>query len=148
MKQMGNMEQCLEELGFAVVPTKGTSMWPLLKEGDSWVQVAARDGRQLKEGDVVLYRREDGKLVLHRIIRVEQADTYLLCGDHQWKPEEHVKDEQIFAVAQAFSQNRRYFDEHTWWYRLYRKIWNGNLTVRRCCLALLRLSGLEKRSLR
>lgn len=148
MKQMGTMEQCLEELGYAVVPIKGTSMWPLLKEGDSWVQVAARDGRQLKAGDVVLYRREDGQLVLHRILRVEQADTYLLCGDHQWKSNEYVKDGQILAVAQAFSRNGHCFGEHTWWYRLYRIIWNGNLTVRRCCLALLRLSGLEKRSLR
>ena len=148
MKQMGTMEQCLKELGYAVVPIKGTSMWPLLKEGDSWVQVAARDGRQLKAGDVVLYRREDGQLVLHRILRVEQADTYLLCGDHQWKPNEYVKDGQILAVAQAFSRNGHCFEEHTWWYRLYRIIWNGNLTVRRCCLALLRLSGLEKRSLR
>lgn len=123
-------------------------MWPLLKEGKSWVQVAARDGRQLTEGDVVLYRRMDGKLVLHRIIRVEQADAYLLCGDHQWKLVERVKDDQILAVACAFSQNGRYFEEHTWWYRLYQKFWNGNMTVRRCCLALLRLSGFEKRSLR
>ena len=53
------MEQCLEELGYAVVPIKGTSMWPLLKEGDSWVQVAARDGRQLKAGDVVYYTEKD-----------------------------------------------------------------------------------------
>lgn len=119
-------------------------MRPLLKEGKSWVQVAARNGRELTAGDVVLYRRMDGKLVLHRVIRVEQADTYLLCGDHQWKLEERVKDEQILAVAQAFSRNGRFFDEHTWWYRLYRKFWNGNMTVRRCCLAFLRLSGLEK----
>lgn len=141
------MEQCLQELGYAVVPIKGTSMWPLLQEGKSWVQIISRDGRQLKAGEVVLYRRADGKLVLHRIIRVEAEGTYLLCGDHQWRPEEQVKDEQILAVAQAFSRNGHSFGEQTGWYRVYQIFWNGNLTVRRFCLALLRLSGLEKRSL-
>lgn len=122
-------------------------MWPLLKEGGCQVQIGVRDGRQLRPGDVVLYRNRDGKLVLHRIIRVEQPGTYLLCGDHQWKPCEQVKDGQILAVAQGFFRNGHYFDDRTWWYRLYRLLWNGSLTVRRCCLALLRLSGAEKRSL-
>ena len=147
MKTAGNIERCLQELGYAVVSPKGTSMWPLLREGKSWVQIVSRDGRQMKPGEVVLYRRTDGQLVLHRIIRAEDAATYLLCGDHQWKPEERVKDEQILAVAQVFSRNGHTFGEHTWWYRLYKKLWNGNLTMRRCCLALLRLTGLEKRSL-
>ena len=142
------MEQCLQELGYAVVPTNGTSMWPLLQDGQSWVQVVAKGGRPLKAGDVVLYRRQNGLLVLHRIIRAEEADTYLLCGDHQWKPEERVQGEQILAVAQVFSRKGRCFDEHTGWYRLYKLLWNWNLTLRRCCLAILRLSGLEKRSLR
>lgn len=141
-----NIERCLRERGYVLVPTKGTSMWPLLQEGRNIVQLAARDGRSLKAGDVVLYRREDNQLVLHRIIRVAQADTYLLCGDHQWKPCELVRNEQILAVAQGFIRDGRSFDEHTWWYRLYQMLWNRNLTVRRFCLALLRVSGWEKRS--
>lgn len=148
MKQAGNIAHCLQELGYAVVPTKGTSMWPLLKEGESRVQIAARDGRQLKKGDVILYRRKDGALVLHRIMQIGEADTFLVCGDHQWKPDEPVKEEQILAVAQAFFRNGHYIDENTRWYRLYKKFWSGNLIVRRCCLAFLRLSGLEKRSLK
>lgn len=120
-------------------------MWPLLQEGNSWVQVAARNGRQLRVGDVVLYRRGDGSLVLHRIIRSETPGVYLLCGDHQWNQVEQVRDEQILAVAQAFSRNGHWIDEHTRWYRLYQKFWNRNLTVRRCCLALLRLTGLDGR---
>lgn len=145
MKQTGKLEQCLQELGYAIVPTKGTSMWPLLQEGKSWVQVAARNGGQLHPSDVILYRRSDGTLVLHRIVRIEAPGVYLLCGDHQWKPEERVRDEQILAVAQVFSRNGHVFQENTGWYRLYRKLWNGNMGLRRCCLALLRLCGLENR---
>lgn len=148
MRQMGNLENCLRELGYAIVPIKGTSMWPLFKEGESRVQLAKREGRQLRKGDIILYRRKNGILVLHRIIKVMEENTFLVCGDHQWKLEEQVEEEQILAVAQGFFRNGRYVDEKTWWYRLYKKLWNLNLTVRRYCLAFLRLSGLEKRSLK
>lgn len=147
MIQVGNIEQCLQELGYAVVPVRGTSMWPLLKEGKTRVQVEAKEGKQVRKGDIVLYRRKNGTLVLHRIIKVED-DTFLVCGDHQWKLDEKVQEEQILAVAQGFFRNGHYIDEKTWWYRLYKRFWNGNLTVRRFCLAFLRLSGLEKRSLK
>ena len=146
MKQTGNIEQCLKQLGFAVVPTKGTSMWPLLTEGKCRVKITAAEGKLLKKGDIVLYRRTDGTLVLHRIMKVEE-DGFRVCGDHQWKQMEQVQEEQILAVAQGFFKNGNYIDEKTWWYRLYKRFWNGNLTIRRCCLAFLRLSGLEKRSL-
>ena len=145
MKQTGNIEKCLKELGFAVVPTKGTSMWPLLIEGKRRVKITAAEGKMLKKGDIVLYRRTDGTLVLHRIMKIEE-DGFRVCGDHQWKLDEKVQEEQILAVAQGFFINGNYIDEKTWWYRLYKRFWNGNLTIRRCCLAFLRLSGLENKS--
>ena len=147
MKQMGNIEKCLQEQRFAVVPIRGTSMWPLLKEGRSRVQVEARDGKKLSKGDIVLYRRKDGTLVLHRIMKAGEEGRFLVCGDHQWKLEE-IQEDQILAVAQGFFRDGRFIDDKTWWYRLYKIFWNGNLTLRRCLLAFLRLSGLEKRSLK
>ena len=148
MKQTVNIEQCLKDIGFAVVPISGTSMWPLLKERNSQVQLVSGRTKQLKKGDIVLYRRKDGTLVLHRIIKIVKKNTYLVCGDHQWKLEEQIGKDQILAVAQGFFIKGRYIDEKTWWYRLYKKIWNGNLTIRRCCLAFLRLTGLEKKNLK
>ena len=148
MKKPGNIEECLQNLGVAIVPIRGTSMWPLLKEGKSQVQVVTKDRKALGKGDIALYRRKDGALVLHRIIIVEKEDTFLVCGDHQWKIVEQIHEDQIIAVVQGFFRNGHYVDEKTWWYRIYKKIWNGNLTIRRCCLAFLRLSSLEKRSLK
>ena len=144
MKQTGNIEQCLQDLGYAIVPVTGTSMWPLLREGKSRVQLVKTGDEPLKRGDIVLYRRNNGTKVLHRIIKIKNKNTFLVCGDHQWKQMEQVQEEQILAVAQGFFRNGHYIDEKTWWYRLYKKFWTGNLTVRRCFLAFLRLSGLEK----
>ena len=144
MKQTGSIERCLQEQGFAVVPIRGTSMWPLLQEGKSRVQLAKRDGAPLRKGDIVLYRRSGGVLVLHRIVKLEQ-DTFWVCGDHQWRMAERIEEAQILAVAQGFYRNGRYVHEKTWWYRIYKIFWNENLVIRRCCLACLRLSGLEKK---
>lgn len=148
MKRTEKIEQCLKELGFAVVPIWGTSMWPLLREGKSRVKVVPVDGKQLKKGDIVLYRRKDGTLVLHRIMKVGEEEIFFVCGDHQWKLEEQIGMEQILAVAQGFFKKGRYIDDKTGWYSLYKIVWNGNLTIRRGFLAFLRLSGMEKRYLK
>ena len=146
MKRSGNIELCLHELGYAIVPTEGTSMRPLLKEGNTLVELRAKDENPLKKGDVVLYRKNDGTLVLHRIIKAESDDIFTVLGDHQFKNAEQVNKEQIIAVAQGFFINGRFVDEKTRWYRIYKKVWISSLTLRRFCLAFLRLSGIEKRN--
>ena len=138
---MKNIELCLKELGCAVVPTEGTSMLPLLKEGKTLVELAANGEKQLKKGDVVLYKKNDGTLVLHRIIKAESGELFTVLGDHQFKNSERVNKNQIIAVAKGFYINGRYVDEKTCWYRIYKKIWLSNLTLRRCCLALLSLKN-------
>ena len=146
-KPSENIEQCLLELGAAIVPIKGTSMWPLLTEKKCRVQVAAIGQRPLKKGDMVLYRRKDGTCVLHRIMGTGKDDTFDVCGDHQWRLDEKIHKDQILGVAEGFFRNGHYIDEKTWWYRLYKVFWNSSLTFRRLCLGFLRLTGLEKRNL-
>lgn len=136
---MNNIERCVNEIGYAVALTKGTSMLPLLKEGRDRVELVSSDRKQLKRGDVVLYKKDDGKLVLHRIIKVLDENTFTLLGDHQFKGATQVKKEQIIAVAKGFFINNRYIDENRLRYRIYKKIWLSNLTVRRCCLWVLSL---------
>lgn len=131
---MNNIERCINEIGYAVSPIMGTSMLPLLKEGQDRVELVSRDRKQLKRGDVVLYKKNDGKLVLHRIIKILDENTFLTLGDHQFKNAEQVRREQIIALAKGFFINNRYIDESKLKYRIYKKIWLGNLTVRRCCL--------------
>lgn len=133
---MNHLEHCMEELGCAIVPITGTSMCPLLKEGKALVEVVPIHQKTLQIGDVVLYRKSDGTLVLHRIIKAEAENRFTVLGDHQYQNAERVCREQIIAVAKGFWINGRFVDEQTRWYRIYKKIWLGSMTVRRCCLAL------------
>lgn len=146
MKQI-NVKKCIEELGYVIVPIQGTSMWPLLVQGKSQVQLIQKNIDEIKVGDVILYQNDEGSLILHRLMKRVDDDLWML-GDHQWKLNEKICCKQILAVAQGFFRNGSYVDEKTWWYRFYKFLWMKNLTVRRCCLAFLRLSGIEKKSLK
>jgi hypothetical protein len=79
---------------------RGTSMLPLIKEGRDSVTIVKPRGR-LKRGDVALYKRSNGKFVLHRVIRVLDTE-YIMCGDNQVIPEQGITEEQIIAVVSKF----------------------------------------------
>ena len=136
---MNNIERSIKELGYAVAPITGTSMLPLLKEGRDRVELKPYCHERLKKGDVVLYKKNEGTLVLHRIIKTENGEFFTVLGDHQFNNDERVNNNQIIAVACGFFIKGRYVNEKTRWYRLYKKIWLSSLTVRRCFLALLSL---------
>ena len=139
MKESKKIEEVLAENGFVIVPIHGTSMKPLLKEGKSLVQIEQKDGRY-ERGDVVLFRKEDGTLVLHRIIDV-QGNEYVVLGDHQYKEKEKIHFSQIIGCVSEYWTGGKQIHENSFGYRTYHVIWNGNLVIRRIVLALLRLSG-------
>ena len=136
---MNNIERSINELGYAVAPITGTSMLPLLKEGRDRVELEPCSQERLKKGDVVLYKKNDDTLVLHRIIKTENGEFFTVLGDHQFNNDEWVNKNQIIAVACGFFIKGRYVNEKTRWYRLYKKIWLCNLNVRRIILAVLSL---------
>ena len=136
---MNNIERSIKELGYAVAPIAGTSMMPLLKEGRDRVELEPCSQERLKKGDVVLYKKNDGTLVLHRIIKTENGEFFTVLGDHQFNNAERVNKNQIIAVACGFFIKGRYVTEKTRWYRMYKKIWLCNLNFRRIILAVLSL---------
>ena len=136
---MNNIERSIKELGYAVAPIAGTSMMPLLKEGRDRVELKPYCQERLKKGDVVLYKKNDGTLVLHRIIKTENGEFFTVLGDHQFNNTERVTKNQIIAVACGFFIKGRYVTEKTRRYRLYKKIWLCNLNFRRIILAVLNL---------
>ena len=56
--------------GRARLPVTGYSMMPMLRNRKDTVELIPAADRQ-KRGAVILYRRESGAYVLHRIIRVK-----------------------------------------------------------------------------
>ena len=84
---------------------KGVSMLPLIKQGsDSVVLVSLGD---VAVNDMVLYRRDDGAFVLHRVVKIK-GDEYVMCGDNQYELEYGIKSKHLLAkVAYLYDGDRR-----------------------------------------
>lgn len=119
--------------GSAVLYVTGSSMRPLLRGGRDAVRLE-RMTAPARRGEIVLYRREDGSFVLHRVIRT-LAEGCICCGDAQWRCE-LVPHERMLARATAiFRRGRWRSAERTF----VERCWTAALPVRCAPLAVLRL---------
>lgn len=133
--------------GPACLPVTGSSMWPMLAGGRDLVRLE-RSGRPPRRGEVVLYQREDGRFVLHRVIRPGAPEGWICCGDNQWEWE-LVPEERMLATVSAFRRKGRWRETaQPGSYRLYAWCWRNTLPVRRLLLKTLHLLMRARRGLR
>ena len=148
------VEECLKENGFVLLRPSGTSMRPLIKTGETTVFLQV-PSEPLKKGDIILYKRieetkttevdgSEQSLILHRIVGIDE-NGLLVCGDHQWKEIECVQYSQVLAVARGIYREKNYIDLYgkSKCLKLYTKIWDSNMKIRRVCLGILRLLKLD-----
>lgn len=108
----------------------GNSMRPMLRDRRDRVVLERCDPLCLCKGDLPLYRRENGKYVLHRIVGVG-SETYDFAGDAQTEIERDVPKKNILAVVRGFYRKGRYRSCSRWSYRMYTGIWLRLFPVRR-----------------
>ncbi len=111
-----SIEELLEENGKHFQTTVGDSMEPMLRDRKNIVEIV-KPSRPLKRYDLPLYRRPDGKYVLHRILKVE-GDSYITCGDNRYC-RETVPKEWIVGVMSGYYKNEKYISEKSFKYRAY-----------------------------
>ena len=116
------------------ITVTGNSMRPLWHHLKNTVTLTGCDPERLKRGDVPLYRRADGKYVLHRIIRVND-DNFDLVGDGQYIVEHALEKFRVLAVAKAFTKGGRHYTVKNWIYRAYSVLWMWVLPVRKYLFA-------------
>ena len=98
-------------------------MYPFIDpRRDEVVLAGIEEGSALRRGDVVLYRRENGMLVLHRIYKIGQDGLYLL-GDHQTAIEGPVRREQVKGKMTGMVRDGRYMDVGNPGYRMLSVVW-------------------------
>jgi len=128
----------LQNGGKANLVVTGVSMKPMLTEGRDTVILMPITADPVA-GDIVLYRRDNGKFVLHRIIRVT-PEGYLISGDNQYELEE-VSRQQMLAVVSAFVRKGRSHTLREPGYRLYRWAWVKLFWLRKPYIKLRRKLG-------
>lgn len=128
----------LENGGKANLTVTGSSMMPMLYHLRDSVSLVSAAPQQ-KKGDIILYRRENGSYVLHRIIAVTPGG-YICSGDNQ-AMREPVSPAQVLAVVDGFVRNGRAYSLSIFWYRLYRAVWVELFFLRPCYIAVRRRLG-------
>ena len=115
-------EEELEKNGRLIYTNVGDSMMPLLRQRRDLVIIEKRPEGRCRKYDVVLYRRPNGKHVLHRILKVRKND-YVICGDNRRVREFGVPDEWIIGVLTGVVRDGRQINVTDRRYRLYAHLW-------------------------
>lgn len=99
----------------------GSSMTPFLSANRDCVFLKVPE-KPLKIGDIVLFTRENGDYVLHRIRKIKN-NNYYLVGDRQTALEGPVPLERIHCVVTAVKRKGRLISKKNPLWFFYSKIW-------------------------
>ena len=135
-----NIERQLEEQGYYVSTTVGWSMYPMLRNRRDRIVVLPIGTERLKKYDLPLYRRPDGRYILHRIIDVKDG-KYVIRGDNTYV-KEYVPDEWILGYVSEFYREERHVLSSSKGYRFYARFWNFIYPVR---VLYIRMRGFARR---
>jgi hypothetical protein len=74
--------EILQGGGEVLLTITGNSMYPLLRHGRDKVCLASLPPEGLRKYDLPLFRRANGKYILHRVV-ASDAGGYTMMGDNQ-----------------------------------------------------------------
>lgn len=132
------LEQILMEEGELLTAAAGVSMLPCIRAQKDVLHLV-KATEPPKVYDVILYRRKNKTLILHRILNILDSG-YVLCGDNQSALEYGIQESQILGVLRGFYRNGSYVDCRTnRLYLAYVKVWCHSLRVRRGLLYTMNL---------
>ncbi len=133
-------ERELAEKGELIYTTTGMSMRPFLRSGQDLMVIEAKKEGRCRVRDVVLYRRDSGKYVLHRIMAVRK-DDYVLCGDNCWQLEPGIRDDQILGVLTSVIRQGKRTQVSETGYRMATFAWWLLYPIRACVIYTRDLIG-------
>lgn len=124
--QIKYISSLVEGGGVAPLNVTGNSMRPFISpKGDTVFLVQCKKD-EIKKGDVILFRRNNGSVVLHRVRRIE-GDTYIMNGDAQNWCESITYDNVVAKMIEYIHNGKRKDPEsisqriiHALWYPTFR----------------------------
>lgn len=105
-----------------IVSVRGKSMLPTIREKKDTVLIV-KITRPIKKLDIVLYKRKNEELILHRVIRKDENGGYDCSGDNQWMLERGVIIEQMIGIVKGIYRKEKYISCEKKVYKIYSWIW-------------------------
>lgn len=111
----------LDEVEAVPLLISGGSMTPFLVHGRDTVYLS-KIQKPLKKGDMVLYQRQSGSYVLHRVFKSENG-LYTMVGDAQTRLEPGIHESQICAIVTAVQRKGELLQKGSFCWGFFEKIW-------------------------
>lgn len=116
------IENTVNAGGSVPLVVTGNSMGPFLKDGRDTVWLKECTESDCKRGKILLFRRIDGKIVLHRVIKTGSDGVLTMNGDAQYWCED-IKKEQVLAAVSHIERNGRKRSCNSLTYRIKIEVW-------------------------
>ena len=127
---MGVIREKLSGGGDVLISASGNSMYPLFRHQKDQVRLSQAEREQLKKYDMILYQRDSGQYVLHRIVGIGEKG-FILRGDAETVNEYPIREDQVIAKVSGFVRKGREHSCDEALYRLYVLVWTHTVLLRR-----------------
>lgn len=117
-----DIERLLEQGQRIQIRPQGYSMYPMFVPGRDEAILEKAGGRRLRRGDVILYRRDGGILVLHRICKLREGAIYTV-GDNQREVEGPLRPDQVRGILTGFIRKGKFRSVKNPVYRAASGLW-------------------------
>lgn len=117
-----DIEKLLADGNVLRIKPEGYSMYPMFVPGRDEAVIHGTGSRNARRGDVVLYRRKNGMLVLHRLHHYGKDGIYMV-GDNQIKTEGPVSERQVIGILDGFIRNGKYISTDNFCYKALSGTW-------------------------
>lgn len=117
IEMLPTMKEMLDAGGKVTFTVEGGSMLPTMTGGRDSVTLI-KPTCPLKKYDISLYRRANGRFVLHRVIGFTETG-YIMCGDNQYKKEYGITDAHLIGLVTSFTRNGKEINVNSTGFKIY-----------------------------
>ena len=119
------------------IRVRGNSMNPFFVDRRDEVILSPFTKESIRPGIIVLARDQQGRFVLHRIIKISGSDI-ILMGDGNLRGVEHTTFEAVLGIVTGGIRKEKQFQCRGFRWEFYSRLWRLMLPVRRYLLAIWR----------
>lgn len=130
-----DLEKLLQEGYVVELKPQGYSMYPLFTPGRDMARIEQIPIAMFRKGDVALYRRTQGILVLHRICKISE-DGFYMVGDNQSEVEGPIHAAQLKGKLAGFTRKGHSYTVKHPLYRFQSALWLWMLPLRPLCFRI------------